>query len=74
MNEQLSRRPGTESSWVKSSDSLANGNCLEVAALPGGMVGVRNSRVPGTFLELTKAEWDAFLGGAKRGEFDPFGK
>lgn len=70
MSDQPLRRPGTEPSWVKSSDSFANGNCLEVAALPDGIVGVRNSRVPGTMLELTEAEWKAFLGGAKRGEFD----
>ena len=30
--------------WVKSSLSFANGNCVEVANLSGGAVGVRNSR------------------------------
>jgi Domain of unknown function (DUF397) len=60
--------------WVKSSLSLANGNCVEVADLPGGRVGVRNSRDPGgPVLRFTPAEWQAFLGGARKGEFDGFG-
>ena len=28
--------------WVKSSLSFANGNCVEVASLPGGEIGVRD--------------------------------
>ena len=60
--------------WVKSSLSFSNGNCVEVAALPGGGVGVRNSRDPhGPVLRFTPAEWQAFLGGARLGEFDGFG-
>ena len=34
----------TGSTWVKSSLSFANGNCVEVSDLPGGTIGVRNSR------------------------------
>ena len=61
-------------SWVKSSLSFSNGNCVEVAALPGGGVGVRNSRdMDGPVLRFTQAEWQAFLGGARLGEFDGFG-
>jgi hypothetical protein len=60
--------------WVKSSLSFSNGNCVEVTELPGGSVGVRNSRDPeGAVLRFTPREWDAFLGGARRGEFDRFG-
>lgn len=60
--------------WVKSSLSFSNGNCVEVAALPGGSVAVRNSRDPeGPVLEFTRGEWDAFLCGARLGEFDRFG-
>ena len=33
--------------WVKSSFSFANGNCVEVAELPGNSVGIRDSRDPG---------------------------
>ena len=48
--------------WVKSSFSFSNGNCVEVAELPGGSVGVRNSREPaGPVLRFTRDEWDAFL-------------
>ena len=63
-------KPGSGSSWVKSSLSLANGNCVEVTHRPDGMVGVRNSRDPlGPVLVFTAGEWDAFIGGAKLGEF-----
>jgi Domain of unknown function (DUF397) len=60
--------------WVRSSLSFSNGNCVEVSELSGGSVGVRNSRDPeGPVLAFTRGEWDAFLGGARRGEFDRFG-
>ncbi len=60
--------------WVKSSLSFSNGNCIEVAELPGGSVGIRQSRDPeGHVLTFTRGEWDAFLGGARLGEFDRFG-
>jgi Domain of unknown function (DUF397) len=65
--------PGIE--WVKSSLSFANGNCVEVAALPDGKVAVRNSRLPqGAHLYFTADEWHAFIGGVRNGEFDEFGK
>jgi len=60
---------------VKSSLSYANGNCVEVADLPDGGVGVRNSRGPhGLVLRFTPGEWQAFVGGARLGEFDGFGR
>ncbi len=66
--------PGKGPHWVKSSLSFANGNCVEVADLPDGGIGVRNSRDPGGLaLRFTPAEWHAFIGGARRGEFDSFG-
>ncbi len=56
--------------WFKSSAS-ASGNCVEVAHLPGGAVAVRDSKnrdkAPHVY---TRAEWEAFLIGAKNGEFD----
>ncbi len=59
--------------WVKSSLSFANGNCVEVASLPGGEIGVRNSRESeGSVLRFTSDEWHAFLGGVRNGEFDRF--
>jgi hypothetical protein len=55
--------------WFKSADSGDHG-CVEVAFLDG-KVGVRDtkdrSKPPHVY---TKAEWTAFLAGAKRGEFD----
>ena len=61
--------------WVKSSLSYANGNCVEVSDLPGGSVGVRNSRDrEGPVLRFTPDEWRAFIGGVRKGEFDDFGR
>lgn len=57
--------------WIKSRRSNAEGNCVEVAALSGGYVAMRNSRDPdGPALVYTPAEIAAFLAGAKDGEFD----
>jgi hypothetical protein len=61
--------------WVKSSLSFANGNCVEVSDLPGGGIGIRNSRDrQGPVLRFTSDEWQAFLGGVRKGEFDDFGR
>ena len=61
--------------WVKSTLSFANGNCVEVADLPGGEVLVRNSRDPGgPKLCFTRDEWVAFISGVQRGEFSNFGR
>jgi hypothetical protein len=55
--------------------SYACGNCVEVASLPGGEIGVRNSRhSTGPVLKFTSDEWHAFLGGVRNGEFDRFGR
>ena len=57
--------------WRKSGRSSAQGNCVELAALPGGGVAVRNSRDPeGPALLFTGAELDAFVGGVRDGDFD----
>ena len=62
---------GITGPWVKSSYSgPTGGNCVEVAFLAGGDVAMRNSRDPdGAALIFTSAEWDAFLHGARDGEF-----
>lgn len=57
--------------WIKSSGSAGNGACVEVASVREDEVLVRNSRDPeGPILAFTKAEWVAFLAGAKALEFD----
>lgn len=57
--------------WIKSSHSgPTGGNCVEIAFLADGNVAMRNSRHPGgPELVFTRAEWAAFLGGARDGEF-----
>jgi Domain of unknown function (DUF397) len=56
--------------WFKSSASAA-GNCVEVAHLPGGGVAVRDSKDRAKSPHVyTRSEWEAFLVGAKKGEFD----
>jgi Domain of unknown function (DUF397) len=68
------KRPNSGSYWIKSSASYANGNCVEVASLPGGEIGVRNSRDPaGAVLRFTPEEWRAFLGCVRNGASGRFG-
>lgn len=61
----------TGARWLKSSRSgVARDNSVEVAFV-GDAIAVRDSRDPdGPTLIFTSAEWDAFVGGAKDGEFD----
>jgi len=57
--------------WRKSTYSGNGGNCVEVAFFAGGNIGVRDSKNPtGPALEFTPSEWQAFLAGARDGEFD----
>ncbi|MET7773575.1 DUF397 domain-containing protein [Nocardia sp. NPDC005366] len=57
--------------WFKSSRSSAGSECVEVAHLDSGHVGVRDSKNPGGgLLVFTSSEWDAFLAGARDGEYD----
>jgi len=57
--------------WRKSTKSGPNcDNCVEVAFVENA-IAVRDSKDPdGPVLVFTPAEWDAFIGGAKDGEFD----
>lgn len=74
MHQAYNGMPATrlrEVEWIKSRASNPSGNCVEMAELPDGGVAVRNSRFPdGPALLYTRAEMDAFIRGAKDGEFD----
>lgn len=60
-----------EVSYDKSTLSGSSGNCVE-AHEHGGEFHVRDSKNPDAgFLTFTRAEWEAFIGGVKLGEFDP---
>lgn len=57
--------------WYKSSRSSSTKDCVEVAHLDGGMVGVRDSKNPtGPALVFSPADWDTFTAGVQGGEFE----
>lgn len=58
-----------EIQWRKSSFSEQSGNCLELAVI-GGHVLLRESDDPDVIVRTTPAKLEAFLAGAKAGEFD----
>jgi hypothetical protein len=60
-----------DSGWIMSSRSAGNGGSCVEARRHDGFIEVRNSkaREAGT-VRFTVEEWDSFLFGAKRGEFD----
>jgi hypothetical protein len=67
MDDQINR---TWHGWRKSTRSGTQGNCVQVRIVDGG-VEVRDSKDPaGPVLRFTRAEWLAFLDGAKGDEFD----
>jgi hypothetical protein len=62
----------TGAEWKKSTRSNGSGNCVEVATNLPGIVAVRDTKDNGNgpVLIFTPAEWAAFVGGTKDGEFD----
>jgi len=49
--------------WIRSSHSFSNGQCVEVAPLPNGQVAVRDSKDPdGPVVVYTRDAWRAFIG------------
>jgi hypothetical protein len=60
-------------SWIKSSPSFSNGNCVEVASLPNGGIGVRDSKDPsGPVLQFTPANGTPFSAVHKTGSSTSF--
>ncbi|MFI1459263.1 DUF397 domain-containing protein [Nocardia carnea] len=58
--------------WFKSSHSGSGGDCLEVAWLDAGLVGVRDSKDPdGPALAFNQSEWTAFTARVKNNEGHP---
>ncbi|WP_406236852.1 DUF397 domain-containing protein [Nocardia sp. NBC_01009] len=60
--------PGAQ--WFKSSHSSGGQECVEVAFLDSGLVGVRDSKNPnGPALVFNPGEWEAFTASVQDGEF-----
>lgn len=61
-----------DTEWRTSKKSNNNGACVEVRATANGGVQVRDSKDAGNgpVHSFTGPEWDAFLDGAKNGEFE----
>lgn len=72
--QELTAEERTGIRWRISSRSDSNGGqCVEAGPLVdgSGRVAVRHSHHPdGSVIVYTRAEWDAFLAGARDGEFD----
>ncbi|WP_405165586.1 DUF397 domain-containing protein [Nocardia sp. NBC_01499] len=61
----------TGAQWFKSSRSTGAKDCVEVAFLAEGKIGVRDSKNPtGPALVFAPSEWAAFTAGVNDGEFD----
>ncbi|WP_216896533.1 DUF397 domain-containing protein [Nocardia alni] len=57
--------------WFKSSRSGAGKECVEVAYLSSGRVGVRDSKNPqGAALIFGPGDWSAFTASVRDGRFD----
>ncbi|MGW4088810.1 DUF397 domain-containing protein [Nocardia sp. NPDC004750] len=61
----------SEARWFKSSHSASNGQCVEIAHLNDGTIGMRDTKNPtGPALRFNPAAWDTFLSATKDGEFN----
>jgi hypothetical protein len=61
----------SRANWRKSTRSGSSGDCVEVADNLQDIVAVRDSKDPnGPALVFTRLEWQVFISGTKRGDFD----
>ena len=61
----------SDTDWMKARKSSGNGGACVEARRQSGAIEVRNSKSPDAgSVHFTLEEWDAFLDGAKKGEFD----
>ncbi|MET8422554.1 DUF397 domain-containing protein [Nocardia sp. NPDC004860] len=66
MNNELS-----VANWFKSTYSQAQGECVEIAFLGSGEIGVRDSKNPdGPAHVFAPGAWDIFFTGVQDGTFD----
>ncbi len=68
MNQDMN----TDTPWIKATASGGQGgDCVEMRR-SGGSIEVRDTKAHGTgpSLRFTPSEWDAWLDGAKKGEYD----
>ncbi|MEV8632535.1 DUF397 domain-containing protein [Streptosporangium sp. NPDC051023] len=65
------RQELSTATWRKSTLSGSDGtNCVEIARLTGGHIGVRDSKNPtAPALLFTPTTWDTFIDGVKAGAF-----
>jgi hypothetical protein len=58
--------------WRKSSFSMSNGDCIEVACLADGTIGVRDSKMAeGPILSFAPQVWSTFLDDVRRRGLPP---
>jgi hypothetical protein len=57
--------------WIKSTYSGPNDNCVEVAGLPSGSRALRDSKaVAGPTMAVAGGEWQAFIAAVKGDRFE----
>ena len=56
--------------WIKARGSYASSACVELARYSDDTIYLRDSKNPGVCLRYTNREIEAFLEGAKNGDFD----
>lgn len=62
----------TRARWRRAASVAGGGDGQIEVAFVDDLIGMRSSGDPdGPVLVFTQAEWDAFVGGARDGEFDP---